>query len=35
MAYIVIAPKERRKNRPEKGRTMKLRNRRRPRILQV
>lgn len=24
--YIVIAPKERRKNRPEKGRTMKLRN---------
>ena len=26
MAYIVIAPKERRKNRPEKGQTMKLRN---------
>jgi hypothetical protein len=26
MAYIVIAPKERRKDRPEKGRTMKLRN---------
>lgn len=26
MAYIVIAPKERRKNRPEKGQTMKLRS---------
>ena len=26
MAYIIIAPKERRKDTPEKGRTMKLRN---------
>lgn len=26
VAYIVIAPKERRKNRPEKGQTMKLRS---------